>query len=51
MRVLPYRTSERTRDGVLVTFTDITRITRVEEYQREFVSLHRSDAAARHRDG
>src|SRR5207302_9303154 len=35
MRVLPYRTAEQEMDGVLVTFTDITRITEVEEYQRE----------------
>ncbi|HLY44858.1 MAG TPA: CheR family methyltransferase [Stellaceae bacterium] len=35
MRVLPYRTAENALDGVLVTFTDITRITEIEEYQRE----------------
>ena len=35
MRVLPYRTADRTVDGVLVTFTDITRITEIEAYQRE----------------
>jgi len=35
MRVLPYRTSDQSLDGVLVTFTDITRITEFEEYQEE----------------
>jgi len=35
MRVLPYRTEDGTVDGVLVTFTDITRITEFEEYQEE----------------
>ena len=35
MRVLPYRTSDQGMDGVLVTFTDITRITEFEEYQEE----------------
>jgi two-component sensor histidine kinase len=33
--VLPYRTEDGTVDGVLVTFTDITRITEFEEYQEE----------------
>jgi len=41
MRVLPYRTADRTVDGVLVTFTDITQITEIEEYQREL--SHRVD--------
>jgi two-component system CheB/CheR fusion protein len=35
MRVLPYRAAENMLDGVLVTFTDITRIAEAEEYQRE----------------
>src|SRR5262249_6110892 len=35
MRVLPYRVADRSVDGVLVTFTNITRITEFEEYQRE----------------
>ena len=35
MRILPYYTMEKKQDGVLVTFTDITRITEIEEYQRE----------------
>ena len=35
MRVLPYRTADRGIDGVLITFTDITQITRIEEYQEE----------------
>ena len=35
MRVLPYRTEDGAVDGVLVTFTDITRITEFEEYQEE----------------
>jgi two-component sensor histidine kinase len=41
MRVLPYRTGDRTSDGVLVTFTDITRIIEIEAYQREL--RHRID--------
>ena len=45
MRVLPYRTADRALDGVLVTFTDITRITEFEEYQRELG--HRIDAMLR----
>ncbi|MBV8492091.1 MAG: PAS domain-containing protein, partial [Alphaproteobacteria bacterium] len=35
MRMLPYRTADRTVDGVLVTFTDITQIAAIEAYQRE----------------
>ena len=34
MRVLPYRTAERPVDGVLVTFTDITRIAEAEAHRR-----------------
>lgn len=35
MRVLPYRTHRKAIDGVLVTFSDITRIAEAEERQRE----------------
>jgi two-component system CheB/CheR fusion protein len=35
MRVVPYRTAQRVIDGVLVTFTDITRIAEGEAYQEE----------------
>ncbi len=35
MRVVPYRTAQRPIDGVLVTFTDITRIAEGEAYQEE----------------
>jgi two-component system CheB/CheR fusion protein len=35
MRILPYRTLDQAMDGVLVTFTDITRTTEFEEYQDE----------------
>jgi two-component system CheB/CheR fusion protein len=35
MRVLPYRALDQTIDGVLVTFTDISRIIEVEAYQEE----------------
>ena len=35
MRVLPYRTHTKATDGVLVTFSDITRIAEAEERQRE----------------
>jgi two-component system CheB/CheR fusion protein len=35
MRVLPYRAIDKTIDGVLVTFTDITRMTEIEHYQKE----------------
>ena len=51
MRVLPYRTAERAVEGVLVTFTDITRIAEAEEYQLELRQRIDDDAAdrARHR--
>ena len=35
MRILPYRTAGKSIDGVLITFTDISRIIEVEEYQKE----------------
>ncbi|HTV88833.1 MAG TPA: CheR family methyltransferase [Stellaceae bacterium] len=35
MRVLPYHAVDKSLDGALVTFTDITRITEIEQYQEE----------------
>jgi two-component system CheB/CheR fusion protein len=35
MRVLPYRRADRSIDGVLVTFTDITRIVEAEAHEQE----------------
>lgn len=35
MRILPYRTAHRPIDGVLITFTDITRIAEAEAHQEE----------------
>jgi two-component system CheB/CheR fusion protein len=35
MRTLPYRTADRAVDGILITFTDVTRLTEIEEYQQE----------------
>jgi two-component system, chemotaxis family, CheB/CheR fusion protein len=35
MRVLPYRTADKSGDGVVITFTDVTRITEIEQYQEE----------------
>ncbi|HKS89366.1 MAG TPA: chemotaxis protein CheB [Stellaceae bacterium] len=35
MRILPYRTAGKAIDGVLITFTDITRIAEIERYQQE----------------
>jgi two-component system CheB/CheR fusion protein len=34
MRILPYRSSDQVIDGVLVTFTDVTRMVEVEAYQK-----------------